>query len=30
MVKIRQFLALKDVVFTLERSGIDAVGAIAQ
>ena len=30
MEKIRQFLARKDVVFTLQRYGIDALGAMAQ
>ena len=30
MEKIKQFLARKDVVFTLQRYGIDALGAMAQ
>ena len=30
MEKIRKFLARKDVVFTLQRYGIDALGAMAQ
>ena len=30
MEKIRQFLVRKDVVFTLQRYGIDALGAMAQ
>ena len=30
MKKFKQFLARKDIVFTLQRYGIDALGAMAQ